>query len=372
MTCRIALVFTEGVSLKTWAETGVLLRDSLLYERLGELGHEVTFVTWGKPGDEEHLPETSNIRVLTRPKGVGKDRYAKALAEIHGQALADVDLIKSHQFRGARHTLRLARRLKKPMVARAGYLASVFAREQGAPWKRRRSLFLDEFLSCHRAAAVCVPTADDRDYLVRRYLARSSKIHLHPNWIETERFRPMPDVPKSPRRVVFVGRLAPQKQPHLLLEAARRIPGLEILVIGDGPMREELQRTAEREGLQLNFAGRVQNEAIPELLNTAHAFFLPTTHEGSPKALYEAMACGLPVVSTNVVGVKPAFEHGVEGCQHDSDDIAGMSESLRNLIEEPERARAMGEKGRSRVVENFSIQRAIDREVELFRRVLGR
>lgn len=369
---KIALIFTENVSLKGWQESGTLNRDCQLYEELCALGHEITFVTYGPAGDEEYLPRGSRIQVLTRPGGLGRKSYARQLAAIHGQALAGVDLIKSHQLRGARHAVRLARRLRKPLIARGGYLISVFARKQHATRSRRWSAWLDEFLSCRLADAICVPGADDRDYLVRRYWANSERIHEFPNSIDTRRFRPMPEIVRSPRRICFVGRLAPQKRPEALIGIAERLGDVELFIIGRGPQEVALKAEAEARGLHAIFAGRVPNDEIPALLNSASVFVMPTTHEGSPKAIYEAMACGLPIVSTDVVGVAPAITHGEEGFKFAPDDIGGMAEAVRRLIEDPALARNMGEKARKRACERYSIEGAVERELKLYREVLGR
>lgn len=372
MPYKVALIFTENVSLKGWHESGTLYRDCQLYEELCSLGHEVTFVTYGPAGDEEYLPPDSRIRVLTRPGGLGRKSYARQLSAIHGPALAGVDLVKCHQLRGARHAIRLARRLRKPFIARGGYLISVFARKQHATRSRRWNAWLDEFLSCRLAAAVCVPGAEDRDYLVRRYRAAPGRVHEFPNSIDTRRFRPMPEIARSPRRICFVGRLAPQKRPESLIDIAERVGDAELFIIGRGPQETALKADAEARGVRAIFAGRVPNDEIPALLNSASVFVMPTTHEGSPKAIFEAMACGLPIVSTEVVGVSPAITQGEEGFKFSPDDIGGMAGAVRRLIEDPALARTMGEKARKRACERYSIEGAVERELALYRDVLGR
>lgn len=371
MSYSVALVFTEGVSLKIWSETGVVGRDSQLYEKLCRAGHSVTFVTYGKSNDADYLPSGSMIRVLSRPAGMSKGDYAKELAHVHGDALRDVDLIKSHQFRGARHVIRLARRLGKPILARAGYLATAFAKEQHASRRKRWGLMLDELACCHLATAVCIPGPEDRAYLRRRYLAPDRRIFECPNWVDTDAFRPIPEIEKRPRRVCFVGRLAPQKQPLMLLEIARRVENIEIMVIGSGPLEAELRERATAEGLNFTFPGRVPNEEIPALLNSACVFLLPTLHEGSPKALYEAMACGLPVVSTEVMGVSAAIEQGVEGFKCRADDLPGLAESVQMLLDDSGRRNEMGNAGRRRAVECFSITSALNKELALYKQLVS-
>lgn len=368
---RVALIFTEGVSLRTWSQTGVVRRDSQLYERLCELGHEVFFVTYGRPDDARHLPKGSRIQVLSRPPGMTRRTYARSLAAVHGSRLGTMNLIKSHQFRGARHAVRLGRRLGVPVIARAGYLPSIFAREQGAPPRRRWDALKDEWVGCHSARAVLVPTTEDRDYLVRRYRANPDRIFISPNWIDTDEFRPMPEIERAPRRICFVGRLVPQKQALALLEISRRVGDVEVLVIGTGPLQRAMEEQAREGNLRFTFRGQTENEEIPLLLNTASVFVLPTTHEGSPKSIYEAMACGLPVVSTTVMGVEPAFEHGVEGFKLGPDDIEGMARAISELLDNPERARRMGEAGRRRALEHFGLEEAVQRELKLYRDILG-
>jgi glycosyltransferase involved in cell wall biosynthesis len=368
---HVALIFTAGVSLQTWSESGIAVRDSLLYERLCRLGHRVTFVTYGKTGDADYLEEGSAIEVLSRPAGMNASRYGRRLFEVHGPALAGVDVIKTHQMRGARYAAWLALRMRKPLVVRCGYLRTIFLRGQAAGWRERVQAAAEEWFAFRRADVAVVPARSDADYIRRRYGVAADRIVVSPNWIDTERFRPSAQ-PLPPRRIVgFVGRFAPQKQPLMLLEALRGIPDVELLMIGGGELESDMRSRIRQFGIRATILDRVPNEDLPGLLQSCSLFALPTRFEGSPKAVMEAMACGLPIVSTDAPGMEDVLEDGVQGRKVPMENVEAFREAIRDLLDHPDRARTMGELGRQRIMERFSIERAVERELELYDRLLG-
>lgn len=371
MSARVALFFTEGVSLDVWREAGLIERDTLLYERLCALGYEVTFVTYGDARDHQNLPDTSQIKVVSQPQHTRHSSFGRRIPLIHRKALAAVDLIKSHQVQGARYAALAKMLLRKPYIARCGYLLSVFANSEQRSWRSRLGAYLEECIAFHLADAVCVPGPGERDYIRRKYRINPNKIHICPNWIDTERFRPKPRIRKRPRRVCFVARFAPEKQPLLLLEALRSMKDIELLMIGGGPLREEIDARIKEYGMSATVLDRLNNEALPDYLNTSSVFVLPTTHEGgSPKTLLEAMSCGLPVVSTNAFGVDDAFEHGRHGYKCDPHDVGAFREAIELLLADPGLSRKLGAQGREWVVAHYSIDQAVERELALYQKLL--
>lgn len=95
------------------------------------------------------------------------------------------------------------------------------------------------------------------------------------------------------------------------------------MLIGDGDNRSHLEKLAIENRSKVTFAGVMMQNQIPFELNRSMAFILPSFYEGHPKALIEAMACGLPVIGTNVPGVRELIVHGKTGllCSPDSDSI---------------------------------------------------
>jgi glycosyltransferase involved in cell wall biosynthesis len=134
--------------------------------------------------------------------------------------------------------------------------------------------------------------------------------------------------------VVFVGIFVERKGPLRVLEALRRVPEARAIFVGDGPERLE--------GGQVLHAGSLPHERVPEFLCAADLFVLPTRTEGSPNAVIEAMACGLPVLSSDIPAVREVV---TDACAKlvDPLDVEALGKAMAELLGSPDRRRAMGE-----------------------------
>lgn len=123
----------------------------------------------------------------------------------------------------------------------------------------------------------------------------------------------------GPLRVLFVGRLVPEKGPNLLLDAAQALikagVPVEVTIAGEGRLRADLQEQILRRGLGgcMHLVGAVTQRELPDLYAWADVFCLPSFAEGIPVVLMEAMATELPVISTRVAGIPELIEDGVSG-----------------------------------------------------------
>jgi len=368
----LALFFTLGMSVKGWHDAGLIQRDSLLYERLCAQGYDIHFITYGSHDDHQYLYPGSRIRVLAKPNGLTDHQYGWRVPSIHRDVLRDVDIIKSHQVFGARFAVLAKLRLGKPYVARCGYLRTVFLKRQNRSRREQLLAWLEECLAFRLADAVCAPSQAEIRYISRRYGVDPAKAHACPNWIDTERFKPDPAVLKQTRRVCFVARFDPAKQPLLLLEAFRGLKDIELLMIGGGSLRGQIEAKIREYDLNATILDRVPNETLPAYLNSSAVYVLPTLYEGgSPKTLLEAMACGLPVVSTNAFGVNEAFQHKTHGYKLAPDNVQALREAVLTLLDDPVRAKVMGQQGRQHVIDNYSVERAIGRELDILRRLIA-
>lgn len=174
--------------------------------------------------------------------------------------------------------------------------------------------------------------------------------------------------------VLFVGRLVPYKGVDVLLRAMTSVDATAI-VVGDGPLRGPLHSSAASLGLRerVVFTGGISDEEVVAHLHACDVFVLPSvTHaETFGVAQLEAMACGKPVVSTNVrSGVPWVNRHGATGLVVEPGDEHALAAALRTLLADEAGRRAMGTAGRERVRREFTLQRMAEATSALYHEVV--
>jgi len=163
------------------------------------------------------------------------------------------------------------------------------------------------------------------------------------------------------KRLVFVGRLAAVKGVPVLLEALARLraqdPEVTLTLVGDGPERGWIEAHIGELGLgdAVTITGYLSQEAVAGELAKADIFVLPSFAEGVPVVLMEAMATGLPVVTTRIAGIPELVEDGVSGLVVPPGDVVGLAEALGALLADPARRTEMGAAGRAHVVAEHDI-----------------
>lgn len=172
---------------------------------------------------------------------------------------------------------------------------------------------------------------------------------------------------RGPARILSIASLRPYKGITHLIEAVRtlRAEGIDVEcdVIGEGELRKELEDQIERAGLQgrVRLQGGRTEEEVARALSTADLFVLPSVvapdgqMEGIPVALMEALACGLPVVSTRISGIPELVVDGETGRLVEPEDPIGLATAIREVLADPDRSREMASAGRRKVLEEFSL-----------------
>lgn len=173
--------------------------------------------------------------------------------------------------------------------------------------------------------------------------------------------------------VLFVGRLAPNKGVRYLCEAVallrEQFRDMHLDIVGDGPERAALEQFITDNGLQsiVTFAGWVQPDELPERYAMADIFAGPSVEDerGTREALglvfAEALAAGIPVVTTDVGGIKDIVQDRVNGLVVPQRDARAIADALASLHDHPKEAAAMGERGRAMVREKFSWESVAER-----------
>jgi len=177
--------------------------------------------------------------------------------------------------------------------------------------------------------------------------------------VDVGRYEPRPDPGNAVPRILCVGRLCSAKAQHLLLDALAGLDAAttpwQAVLVGDGPDRESLLRHAARLGLgqRLELTGPLGQEQVQAQYRQADIFVLPSFAEGLPVVLMEAMAMGLPCLSTRIAGIPELIEDGVSGRLVSAGDAAALTAALARLLADKALAQRLGRAGRETVVRDY-------------------
>lgn len=181
------------------------------------------------------------------------------------------------------------------------------------------------------------------------------QIELVPNGIDTGLFHPAEEPRKrgDKIRLLFVGRLHAQKGLAHVLHAlvaleARELERVELEFVGSGPEENALKALVSTLGLaeRVRFSGWVGRNDIPAHYRDSDVFVFPSYEEGMPNVVMEAMASGLPVIATDIPGVRQLVEDGSSGCLVPVADVEALRQAISTLVSDREARSRMGLKGR--------------------------
>ncbi|MEW6173588.1 MAG: glycosyltransferase [Bacillota bacterium] len=276
---------------------------------------------------------------------------------------------------------RLAARLARTPVVFFTAHNSIFY-EQWPVYKKKVFAFAEKALAHGTFKIIAVSNALRQELLEQERLPPEQVVTVY-NGINPKQFRVAEEraalrqrlkIPGENRVVGTVARLAPQKGVKFLIQAAALIPPSErpfFLVVGDGPLRGELEALARNSGVAERFFFAGAREDIPQVLGVLDLLVLPSVTEGLPLILLEAMAASLPVVATGVGGVPEVVVDGETGVLVRPGDPAGLAREICSILEEPGRAKEMGIAGRKRVCKFFTVERMAGDVLDLYRKALA-
>ncbi len=318
-------------------------------------------------------------------RGFGYQRSAQGLARIPG-ALAELaraireeapDVVHSFGHEANLLTAAAARLAPStPQIAHITGLGAAFRNPRSAAARVLRALYRWE---APRIARFVFQNRDDPGAL--SFLAPSQVFRGSGTGVDCARQRPgaVSDARRAALRrdwalapddvaVVYAGRLTAVKGLDTLLAAwaRQRSPAAALLLIGDGPLRAALERQAAAHGGRVHFLGR-QEDIMPALA-AADIFVNPAAGgDGLPRANIEAMAMGLPLITTDAVGCRDTAEHDVSGLLTPAGDVDRMARALERLIADRELRRRLGAAARVRAAARFDVGRSVEEVVDLSR-----
>ena len=322
------------------------------------------------PGAElRHGIEISHPRFLQIPKvGTYLSPYLLYTAlRPHVRALiadeGDIDLIDAHVYYpdGVAAAL-LAKALGKPVSVTARGTDLNFYPDR---YPRVGRMIAKTAKSVDASITVCSAL---RNALLKLGAAPDS-VHVMRNGVDLDLFCPC-DRAAARRRwklqrptLVSVGHLIERKGHDLVIEALRQLPDVDLIIAGEGPERERLQRQAARLGIgdRVHFAGVVEHRRLPDLYRAADALVLASSREGWPNVLLEALACGTPVIATRNWGTPEIVSAPEAGLLMDDRTPEAIAQAAGQLLN----AR-LDRTATRRFAEGFSWDATTDAQLRLF------
>lgn len=349
--------------IPTLDRSGAEKQFALLATGLKQRGHQIEVVALSRGGPYQAPLEAAEIPVTILGKKARFDLSAVLKLRRLIQA-RQPDVVLSYLFAGnaAARLAVLGIRRNRPRV--------LISERCVDTWKSGWQLWLDRRLRSSTDLLIANSESVADFYKAQRFPA--DKIEVIPNGVEIP---PQPtlskvefcreiELPADAQLIAFIGRLAPQKRIKDLLWAMQMLrhtcPNAYFLIIGNGPLREQLEHDARNCEADSNTRFLGHREDAASLLHLIDVFWLASEFEGMSNSLMEAMACGVPAVVSDIPPNRELIRHGVDGWLVNLGDGAGFTQYTVRLLQDPESAKALGQSAAKRMREDFSIQKMID------------
>ncbi len=235
------------------------------------------------------------------------------------------------------------------MKLRVPYIVSL--RGSDVPFYNKRFYWLDKLIFKRlsrvvwkKAKAVIANSQDLKNLALQT--SPKEKISIIYNSVDIQKFKPIPDKQAKNKiiKIISTGRLIKRKGYEYLIEAVAEMNNIQVELIGDGNLKEELEKLAKEKEANISFLGKKKHNELVLYLQKADIFCLPSLNEGMSNSLLEAMACGLPIITTDTGGARELIK--------DNGFIVGKGSSpeikraIKNYLDNPELLKQHGQKSR--------------------------
>ena len=349
---------------------------------LAQRGHEVHFVSYARPFRLDpfrervffHEVEMEDYPLFEHPP------YSLALAvALHDTARKhELDLVHvhyaiphatsawiAHEMLGEERDLKIVTTLHGTDITLVGLHPSFYAITRFSILRSHGLTAVSQFL---------------KRETVRDFTVPEERVEVIPNFIDTAVYRPglVPShratlAPDGEKIVMHISNFRAVKRAEDVVSVFAKLTAKQpsrLVLVGDGPERPRVLMRAEELGVRDRVMFLGKHTSVHEVLSCADLFLLPSASESFGLVALEAMACGAPVVASNVGGLPEVIEHGTSGYMFDVGDIDAMAEAGLRIMGDDEHWRSLSEAGRALAEERFSSERVVPQYERYYEQVL--
>ena len=231
--------------------------------------------------------------------------------------------------------------------------------------------FLEKLKNADRIITIC--SQSEKEALQEGFLPTT--VMQIQNGVDVQYFKPLLSDRKKHNRILFIGRLDYLKGVHNLIQAFNGLieEGMNayLEIVGDGPDREKLENLARDLDINDYICFRGEIKGVVSLLQESTMFVLPSLSEGLSNVILEAMACGLPVVSTRVGGTTDIIQDGINGMLVEPDNVGQLSNTMKQLLKNKKLTEQLGNEARKTVEIKFSMEQVVTKYLKLYDQLLS-
>ena len=325
----------------------------------------------------EIIDDVEIVRLCSpRIKGLGAFIFLCCLAGYLIKYRMNFSLIHTFQIGyTSSFSILLAKFLRKPSVIKLACSGC-----GGDIQRARKTLYGKMFLFMAKKTSRIITLSSTIERELIEEKIDPSKIKLVHNGVDLVRFKEIEGKSQLRKKlgipdkksIIYTGRLVYQKGIDVLIRSFSKLNGeadCQLIIIGDGPERENIVRLIDHHQLSKSIILIDEVDAVASYLNAADVFVLPSRFEGLSNSLLEAMACGLPVISTRVGGSVDTIENGIDGLLVDVDNEEQLSQAISKVLNNFSLAASLGENARKTIEASYDLNKVADKYLELYKKL---
>lgn len=366
---RLGFFMTRNMSISKWEEIGILDREIKPYQEFSKYFNKIYIFTYGI--NDAFLYSnlfSSNVIILDKPKNIPNLLYSIIIPFIYPKIFKSLNFLKTNQMDGS-WTAVIAKKIYNiPLIVRCGYEWLEIIKKLKKNFLKQKFAFYIEKIAYKNADKIILTSLESKNFIIKNFNIKQEKITIIQNYIDIYHFKPLSISNEKRERLIYVGRLEKEKNLENLILALKNT-GLNLCIIGEGSKKEQLKKIANLNKVDVFFMGKVSQDRLPIEFNHSKMFILPSLHEGNPKALLEAMSCGLPCIGSNVSGINSVIQNDKNGLLCDI-GYESIKFNVLKVLNDEDLQRRIGQNARITIEKNNSLEAFISKELKLYESIL--